>query len=117
RSGWGESRPLKDESHTIVRHGNDLLRHSHNDRGSVHIYTAGRRWITDGGFHSYQQNDQDRIYTKSRLAHSLVDLPDQYHDLSGNVSVPLIECRPELHSIETLDANFEYATWVRRVVF
>lgn len=117
RSGWGETKPLKDESHTIVRHGRDLLRHSHDDRGSVHIYTAGRRWITDGGFHSYQQNDQDRIYTKSRLAHSLVDLPDQYHDLSGNVSVPLTEYRPELHSVETLDENFEHATWIRRVVF
>lgn len=117
RSGWGKTRPLKDESHTIVRHGHDLLRHSHNDRGSVHIYTAGRRWITDGGFHSYQQNDPDRIYTKSRLAHSLVDLPNQNHDISGNVAVPLIERRQQLHSVETLDQNFEAATWMRRVVF
>lgn len=116
-SGWGRSRPLRDESHTIVRHGQDLLRHSHDDRGSVHIYTAGRRWITDGGFHSYQQNSLDRIYTKSRLAHSLIDLPHQTHDITGDVHVPVTECRPELHSAEILDANFQAAAWKRRVIF
>ena len=117
RSGWGETRPVKEESHTIVRHGRDLLRHSHDDRGSVHIYTAGRRWITDGGFHSYQQNDPDRIYTKSRLAHSLVDIPAQDHDITGDVPVLLAESRSDLHSVEILDANFDTASWKRRVVF
>ena len=117
RSGWGETRPFKEESHTILRHGRDLLRHSHDDRGSVHIYTAGRRWITDGGFHSYQQNDPDRLYTKSRLAHSLVDLPNQEHDTTGEVAVLLTENSDELQSVEICDDNFEASIWKRRVVF
>src|SRR5699024_1619808 len=111
RSGWGQTRPLNEESHTIVRHGRDLERHSHDDRGSIHIYTHGRRWITDGGFHSHQQNDPDRIYTKSRLAHSLIDLPHQNHDISGDVPVLLSEHTDQLHSVETLDDNFDTATW------
>lgn len=117
RSGWGETRPFKQESHTIVRHGRDLLRHSHNDRGSVHIYTAGRRWITDGGFHSYQQNDPARIYTKSRLAHNLVDIPNQFYNETGDVPAVLTEQTDEIHSTEILDENFEAASWQRRVVF
>lgn len=117
RSGWGESQPLKDESHTIIRHGVDLLRHSHDDRGSIHIYTLGRRWITDGGFHSYQQGNPDRIYTKSRLAHSLVDLPSQIHDPTGDVPALFTENNHDLMSIEILDANFESARWYRRVVY
>ena len=117
RSGWGQTRPFNKEAHTIVRHGRDLKRHSHDDRGSIHIYTQGRRWITDGGFHSYQQNDPDRIYTKSRLAHSLIDLPQQVHNIGGDVPVLLSEYTDKLHSVETLDANFDTATWRRRVVF
>src|SRR5690625_5690634 len=117
RSGWGQDRPFKEESHTIVRHGRDLRRHSHNDRGSVHIYTLGRRWITDGGFHSYQQGNPDRIYTKSRLAHSLVDLPSQIHDPTGDVPALFTENNHDLMSIEILDANFESARWYRRVVY
>lgn len=117
RSGWGEVQPLKDESHTIIRHGIDLLRHSHDDRGSIHIYTSGRRWITDGGFHSYQQGHPDRIYTKSRLAHSLVDLPNQSHDDTGDVPALFTENNADLMSIDLLDDNFESAVWQRRVVY
>src|SRR5699024_6224602 len=117
RSGWGQTRPFNKEAHTIVRHGRDLERHSHDDRGSIHIYTQGRRWITDGGFHSYQQNDPDRIYTKSRLAHSLIDLPHQNHNIGGDVPVLLSEHTDTLHSVETLDDNFDTAMWKRRVVF
>jgi len=117
RSGWGETRPLKNEAHTIFRHGRNLLRHSHDDRGSLHLYTAGRRWITDGGFHSYQQNDADRTYTKSRLAHSLVDLPNQEYDQNGKVIVSLTENHGSLQSAEIVDDNFRHATWKRRVVF
>src|SRR5690625_4753588 len=117
RSGWGQDRPFKEESHTIVRHGRDLRRHSHDDRGSVHIYTKGRRWITDGGFHSYQQRNRHRNYTKSRSAHSLVHLPEQKHDKTGDVPVQLLQDLPDLHAIEILDRNFETAQWRRRVIF
>src|SRR5690625_765748 len=117
RSGWGETRPFNRESHTIVRHGADLQRHSHNDRGSVHLYTLGRRWITDGGFHSYQRRSRHRNYTRSRSAHSLVNLPAQEYDITGDVPVQLLQNQDELHAIEVVDRNFESAQWHRRVIF
>jgi len=117
RSGWGENRPLTDESHTIIRHGKDLRRHSHNDRGSVHIYTSGRRWITDGGFHSYQRRNRDRTYTKSRAAHSLIDIPRQKYDKTGDVPVLFTEDSKTIKSLEIFDSNFSSARWCRRVIF
>lgn len=117
RSGWGKDRPLKQESHTIIRHGEDLLRHSHNDRGSVHIYSAGRLWITDGGFHSYQTRDPNRAYTKSRLAHSLVDLPDLDHDITGTVEVSMTQESDHLQVVQIQDKNFTSADWKRTLIF
>ena len=117
RSGWGQDKPLRRESHTIVRYGPDLQRHSHNDRGSVHIYTLGRRWITDGGFHSYQHRNRDRNYTKSRSAHNLVSLPEQKHDKTGDVPAQLVQHNNDLHVVEILDENFESARWLRRVIY
>ncbi len=117
RSGWGRTRSFQQESHTIIRHGIDLERHSHNDRGSVHIYTHGRRWITDGGFHSYQQRNRHRNYTKSRAAHNLVDLPEQEYDKTGDVPVQLVQHEDDLHVVEMLDENFQSAKWRRRVVY
>ncbi|GAA4119675.1 heparinase II/III domain-containing protein [Enteractinococcus coprophilus] len=117
RSGWGQDKPLRHESHTIVRYGPDLERHSHNDRGSVHIYTLGRRWITDGGFHSYQHRNSDRNYTKSRSAHNLVNLPEQKHDKTGDVPALLVQHDEDLHVVEVVDENFEAARWLRRVMY
>ena len=117
RSGWGHTRPFKQESHTIIRHGIDLERHSHNDRGSVHIYTLGRRWLTDGGFHSYQQRNHHRDYTKSRAAHNVVDIPEQEYDTSGDVPVHLVQYEEDLHVVEVRDENFEAAQWRRRVIY
>lgn len=117
RSGWGEQRDIKNESHTVIRHGRELARHSHYDRGSIHLYNAGQRWISDGGFHSYQAKSPDRQYTLSRLAHSLVDLPNQKHNRARAVPVELIEQDPMVHSVELLDKNFESATWKRRVIY
>src|SRR5699024_8926093 len=88
-----------------------------NDRGSVHIDTAGPRWITDGCFHSYQQRNPNRIYTKSRLAHRLIDLPEQQHDVTGDVPITYSEHTNDIHAVEILDENFESAAWRRRVIF
>jgi len=117
RSGWGKQRPLKEESHTIIRHGKDLQRHSHNDRGSIHIYARGRRWLTDGGFHSYQRHNQDRNYTISRAAHNLITLPGTNYDKTGDVPIQHLQDRSDLHAIEILDENYDSAQWLRRIIF
>lgn len=117
RSGWGQERTMKNESHTVIRHGKELARHSHYDRGSIHLYCAGQRWITDGGFHSYQAKSPDRRYTISRQAHSLVDLPNQTHKRGKEVPATLVEENVNLYAVELLDDNFDAATWRRRVVY
>lgn len=71
RSGWGQDRPATQESHVVVRHGSYARAHGHRDSGSVHIYTAGRRWFVDPGFHSYQVKDTTRMYLSSRAAHNV----------------------------------------------
>src|SRR5699024_9772656 len=54
RSGWGERRPLAQESHMLVRFGDDLLSHSHQDRGSVHLYSRGMPWLVFSGCVCFQ---------------------------------------------------------------
>lgn len=117
RSGWGETRPADQESHTIIRQGADLKRHSHNDRGALHLYSRGQRWLSDGGFHSYQQRNRDRNYTKSRRAHNVIHIPEIAYDKTGNVPVELLEETKDIYSIEILDENFETASWRRRVIY
>jgi len=117
RSGWGQEKTMKNESHTVIRHGKELARHSHYDRGSIHLYCAGQRWITDGGFHSYQAKSPDRRYTISRQAHSLVDIPNQTHKRGKEVPATLVEEKLHLYAVELLDDNFDAATWRRRVVY
>lgn len=82
RSGWGDARPMSEESHTLVRHGRFNRGHGHFDSGSVHIYAAGRRWLTDPGFHSYQTGDATRRYLASRAAHNVPLLADLERDES-----------------------------------
>lgn len=71
RSGWGEARAASQESQIVIRHGSYNRAHGHRDSGSVHIYAAGRRWLTDSGFHSYQTGDATRNYLASRAAHNV----------------------------------------------
>ncbi|WP_143553754.1 heparinase II/III domain-containing protein [Serinicoccus sp. CNJ-927] len=73
RSGWSEDRG-PEHSHTVIRYGKDLAAHSHDDRGSVHIYSGGTAWLTDAGFHNYQQKNKIREYTKARSSHNVATL-------------------------------------------
>src|SRR5699024_1755598 len=97
RSGWGERRPPAQESHMLVRFGDDLLSHSHQDRGSVHLYSRGRPWLVDSGFFSYQTGDPTRNHFLSREAHNLALLPDIAHDGMARVELERFEVTPEVH--------------------
>lgn len=117
RSGWGENRPLAQESHMILRFGDDVLSHSHQDRGSVHLYTRGRPWLVDSGYYSYQTGDPTRNHFLSREAHNLPLLPDFAHEDKARVELERFEATADFHDSVLLDRGYGEAELRRRVLY
>ncbi|MEX5266792.1 heparinase II/III family protein [Kocuria sp. CPCC 204721] len=117
RSGWGENRPLSMESHMVLRHGEDMRGHSHDDRGSLQIYAGGRPWLVDSGFHSYQQKDPVCSYLHSRQAHNVASLAGMRRDTSAPVELARCELTPESHEIELADCGYGEQGVRRRVLY
>lgn len=117
RSGWGENRPLPQESHTVLRHGEHLRAHSHQDRGSVHIYASGRSWLTDGGFHSYQTGDPTRAHFLTRAAHNIAHLPVLDHDDEAPVDLIRSEISETVHDFTVADRGYQGVDLTRRVLY
>lgn len=117
RSGWGESKPARDESHTLIRHGAFASAHGHHDSGSLHIYTAGRRWLTDPGFHSYQTNDPTRAYLASREAHNVPLLSDRQRDASAAFDLDRSESTDAFDDYLLIDRGYDGARLERRVTY
>lgn len=117
RSGWGETRSPEQESHMVLRHGLDVKAHSHQDRGSIHIYAAGTRWLTDSGFYSYQPGDPIRRHLASREAHNIAFLPGQIHDPSAPVELVSESVTAVAHDFTVTDRGYTDAEVSRRVVY
>lgn len=119
RSGWGESKPLPEESHTVIRFGAPIRprTHSHNDRGSLLIYSAGQPWLIDSGFHSYQPSAPENKYLISRDSHNLASIDDRAHD--GNARVELLSERvtQDFHDFTLLDHGYGKEKLFRRVLY
>lgn len=117
RSGWGTDRPLPNESHTIIRFGEDVRAHSHQDRGSVHLYAQGRPWLTDSGFHSYQNGDPVREHFLTRAAHNIAELPARDHDVRAPVDLEGFEVHPEFHHALLRDRGYKDTELRRSVTY
>lgn len=117
RSGWGEHRPMEQESHMVLRHGPDVKAHSHNDRGSLHIYASGARWLTDSGFYSYQPRDPVRRHLASRAAHNLAFLHGVDHDSMVPVELVSQSVTETAHDFTILDRGYVQGEVSRRVVY
>jgi len=117
RSGWGEERPLADESHMIVRFGHDVRSHSHQDRGSVHLYSRGRSWLTDSGFFSYQTGDPTRTYFLSPEAHNVARLPDHQHSVRNEVELERFTNTDQYHEALLRDHGYRGIEMRRRVLY
>lgn len=117
RSGWGTTRPLADESHMLVRFGHDVLSHSHQDRGSVHLYTRGRSWLTDSGFYSYQTGDLTRTHFLLRDAHNIAQLPDLAHTVRAEVSLERFTATEDVHDAVLHDHGYQDVELRRRTLF
>lgn len=71
RSGWGEERPLSEESWYSIRFGPGRTLHGHVDHTSFTWYARGRPMIVDSGFSGYDAGEF-RDYERSEYAHSQV---------------------------------------------
>jgi len=117
RSGWGETRPFRNESHALIRYGDDIRGHSHQDRGSVHIYADGVRWLVDGGFHSYQMKHPARLHAISRAAHNVASLKSTPHRDSAPVELVGHAVSDTVHDFTLLDHGYQNADMRRRVIY
>lgn len=117
RSGWGETRPVEQESHLLLRHGADVRAHSHEDRGGVHIYANGRPWLVDSGFHSYQKNDPTRTYLHSREAHNVATVVGAKHNDSAPVELTSQTVEKDFHDFELTDRGYADTALRRRVIY
>lgn len=117
RSGWGQARPLADESHAVIRHGVELGAHSHLDRGSIHIYSAGQPWLVDSGFHSYQKDIPEPKYLKSREAHNVAFLVGAIHDPKAPVELVSHQIAGDAHDFTLRDHGYGSADVRRRIIY
>lgn len=117
RSGWGEGRPIEHESHMVLRHGVDVGAHSHQDRGSLHLYASGTPWLTDSGFYSYQPRDPVRRHLASREAHNIAFLPGREHDSSAPVDLVSQSVTETAHDFTVSDRGYTRDEVTRRVVY
>lgn len=117
RSGWGRRRALNRETHMVVRHGAELLRHSHQDRLSVHYATEGLRWLVDGGFHSYQHHDPVRDFLRSRNAHNVPMFPELPYRSPDEVPVVRRRFSDDVDELLLLDDGHTAAMLTRRIVY
>lgn len=117
RSGWGSLRPLADESHMLIRYGDELRAHSHYDRGSIHIYANGRRWLVDSGFYSYRVAEPINRYLKSREAHNLATIVNREHKTTAPVELIRSSISDEIHDFTLVDYGYKDASLYRRVLY
>lgn len=117
RSGWGKTRSLSQESHMVIRHGENMRGHSHNDRGSVHIYAGGHRWLVDSGFFSYNSGTAENIYLKSREAHNVASILGRKHDPDAVVELVSSNINDKFHDFLLLDRGYENHNLYRRVIY
>lgn len=72
RSGWGKSRPYRDESYLIADFSEWGKAHQHEDFMTFELSARGFRWITDLGVFRYMDHDYRRKYIISPMAHNIV---------------------------------------------
>lgn len=117
RSGWGESRPLVQESHTLIRHGEELRAHSHRDRGSVHVYSDGARWFVDSGFYNYGSKVPANQYLASRQAHNVAEVVEAKYDAKGIVELVHSDITNAYHFFKLFDHGYGDYGLTRKVIY
>jgi len=82
RSGWGDDRPLADETAVCVRFGPGRAFHGHRDAASVTLYANGDRILLDPGYYHYAP-DAWREWFRSGPAHNTIEVAGSAMQESG----------------------------------
>lgn len=117
RSGWGADRPMAQESHAVIRFGDFLRGHAHNDRGSLHLYDHGVAWLIDSGFYSYNSAESINKYLKSREAHNVAVLTGAEHDQSRPVELIISRQDEKIKEYVLLDHGYQETPLRRHIVY
>ncbi|MBN2070129.1 MAG: heparinase II/III family protein [Candidatus Krumholzibacteriota bacterium] len=72
RSGWGKTRPFGEESYLIADFCPYGKAHQQDDFLSFEFSSLGVRWFTDLGVFNYNDNDTERKFVISALAHNVI---------------------------------------------
>lgn len=72
RSGWGEVRPLREETCLIANFSGEAKQHDHYDTMSFEFFARGQKWITDSGRWTYEYSDIRREFIVSPMAHNIL---------------------------------------------
>jgi hypothetical protein len=72
RSGWGEKRPLCEESCLIANWTGTASAHDQQDFLSFEMYARGQKWLTDLGRWGYNYQDERRKFIVSPRAHNIM---------------------------------------------
>lgn len=83
RSGFGNSRPVVNESYYTIRFGPQRIIHGHNDHLSMTYWNAGRPVIVDPGHIGYTPGPE-RNYVRSHDAHNVPVIVGEKHDWSAH---------------------------------
>jgi hypothetical protein len=115
RTGWGETRPIRDEISFALRFGPPQYAHGHFDSSSFTLYGHGSRLLLDPGFYGYEEGPW-RPWFRSRDAHNVattVTSNRQVHDSD------LLRTYRDTHTFEALVRNrqLEGVSSTRRFIF
>ncbi|MBN1165017.1 MAG: heparinase II/III family protein [Candidatus Krumholzibacteriota bacterium] len=72
RSGWGENRPLHQETCLMAYFTEKARSHEQQDFLTFELYARGQKWITDLGRWAYEYSNPEREFIVSAAAHNVI---------------------------------------------
>jgi hypothetical protein len=116
RSGWGERRPVTDESFLSVKWGAAPIFHGHADGMNLTFAAHGSRLLVDAGMFGYNPGP-DRAFFKGRQAHNIVTVDGA--DWAWSTPTRLISYRelPEYVDIRLQTAGYAGVVHTRRITY
>ena len=115
RSGWGDSRPWRRETHYSLRHGPARHLHGHNDKQSLTFYARGREVLIDPGHNGYQASPY-RSFLVSPEAHNVLTVRDVPFDEAATTTLTRAVPGPRADFFELTDTAYEGVSRTRRVL-
>ena len=116
RSGWGEQRPVADESFLSVKWGAAPIFHGHADGMNLTLAAHGSRLLVDPGMFGYNPGP-DRAFFKGRPAHNIVTVDGA--DWAWSTATRLISYRelPQYVDIRLQTGGYAGVVHTRRITY